>query len=414
MPRAYHSPSSIALGRRCKRAWAYAYIDGLRDPEVEWSAIAEAEARGIRAKRDAPAMIAPGVTVTTRQRSTALGKATHAVLEAWYHHERPDWESLPGRVAESGRHLLPDPSMCVARIETPIGDVPIEVHGEPSLALRVHGVLWVGFRDRVTVSCAASERVRLGRPDAFPWIDDYKSTASVTRYALDEVQLADDLQANLYGYATAVEYDVTRVPSRWVYFETKQTRRAAARDVVIESARAYDLLGVASEEARELDLIERSIDAPQNTAACGDYGGCQYHESAGGPCNARRSTGGLVQARVRKGKAMGSLSQESKDKFSKFGGGRGTNGTPEVSGVPEGGAGGATETTATPEGAAGAGETPAPEALKRGRKPKAPAEGRAGAVLALAAELADASAALAAARAKHDDVLARIHEASAA
>ena len=36
MPRAYHSPSSIDLGRRCEYAWALCYIAKLREPDVDY------------------------------------------------------------------------------------------------------------------------------------------------------------------------------------------------------------------------------------------------------------------------------------------------------------------------------------------------------------------------------------------
>lgn len=406
MPRAYHSPSSVALGRRCKRAWAYAYISGLRDPEIPWADIADAEARGLRAKRDAPVTLPDGRKITTRQRSTALGKAVHAVLESWYHGARPDWEGLPGRVAESGLHWLPSPSASIVRVESAIGSVPIEVHGEESRGMRVDDVLWVGFRDLTVLSCAESERARLLMSADFPWIYDYKSTASIAQYALDDTQLERDLQANLYALATCDEYSVPTVPARWLYFETRATRRSDARTVRVTRARALDIVEKASEDARALDQIERVEDAPQNTAACGDYGGCQYHVSAGGPCDARRSVGRLI-ALQRKGRSM-ALSEEAKAGFSKFKAG----GQAPAPAAPADAPG--TPIAIPPAEASAPAPTPA---IRKPRTAKATpaAEGtKAAAVLALAAELAEANAALASAQAKHDDVLARIHEASAA
>ena len=87
MPRIYHSPSSIALARRCRHAWALCYIAGIRDPEVAWEAITQ------------------GATHTSRQRSTALGKAMHTVGERWYLRDPkrpPDWRGLPGQIFLSG------------------------------------------------------------------------------------------------------------------------------------------------------------------------------------------------------------------------------------------------------------------------------------------------------------------------
>jgi hypothetical protein len=291
VPRPYHSPSSIATGKRCQRAWAYQYIAGMRDPEVPWhESWATALPEGI----------------TPRMRSTALGKAMHKVGEAWYRQESVDWSTFPATVFLSGAHLLPHPDRVhTAMVEQPIGDlphlVPVNEHAPPT-ALEVHGVRFAGYKDLVVYAPAELDRLHL----AGEWLlVDYKSTASVARYALTPAALLEDVQCNLYALdileRTGQSELGARVPARWVYFETKRKRQALPVDVTVTRAHALRVLEPAAELARELDAIETVDDAAPNPDACEDYGGCTFHQSRGGPCNARRSLG-LQIARATKGR----------------------------------------------------------------------------------------------------------------
>lgn len=325
MARRYHSPSSIALGERCAHAWALRYVGGWREPDVTW---AEIEA---------------GAPHEPRQRSLALGKAVHAVLEEWYRGGDPDWESLPGQIAHSGLHLLPHRDAChEVFVEEPIGRealpppppppppatrrdalrqyrslVVATQGGAPAVGLRVHGVMWAGFRD-LLVRPTAAELRRLGLdPDRVKWLQiDHKSCANIDRYALRADELREDPQCNLYAIDLAERLGLERVHSRWVYYESKRVRRAAATDVEIVPADAYEVMRPRAGLAWELDKITRVEDAPRNLQACGDYGGRPCHISAGGPCDARRSTGSLIQARViKKDRQPMAISAEAKAKF---------------------------------------------------------------------------------------------------
>lgn len=268
MPRPYHSPSSVELGRRCKRAWAYRYIAGLKKPEVEW----REDLKG-------------------RDRSLALGKALHATLEAHYKGEQPNWHWFPGQVAASGLDYLP-PHKASVYVEAAIGDLTLDLGGtfdageDRGTGLVIHGVRWLGYIDLVE---RASGRVI-----------DYKTTASIEKYAKSVAVLQQDLQANLYAYAFARAFDADSVDCRWVYFETGKVRRSEPRDFVITRCEALSVLEPAAELARELDQIESVEAASMNPSACADYGGCEFHVKVGGPCNARASLGSLVQARVSK------------------------------------------------------------------------------------------------------------------
>lgn len=287
MPRPYHSPSSLALGARCEAAWAWTYVAGIREPEISWEAI-EAGAKWSRS-----------------QRACALGKAMHKVGEDWYRGLTPKWESLPGRIFASGVHLLPQPSRCrVIEVECAVGEEPsgIVEEGRPPTVLVVEGTRFAGFRDLAVLSAEETER--------FGWLChgwalfDYKSSANIARYAKTRDDLIADPQCNLYALDLMIRHDLRELPARWVYFETKDVRRAAPVDVLIERQRAVDLLAALGPLAARLDSIEDPALAACNTDACGDYGGCPHHVSAGGPCLARRSLGTLIQLNSRREKSM--------------------------------------------------------------------------------------------------------------
>ena len=267
MARRYHSASSTKLGQRCPRAWAYAYIAGLREPDVDW---AEIEA---------------GRIVPPRTRSLSLGKAVHAMGEAYFGGMRAPyaWQSLPGQIFASGIGALPLPAACdEIEVERPIGDVAVE--GAPGgRVLELHGVRWAGCRDLAVRQAGA-------------WLQaDYKTTASLARYALTPEALRDDLQCAIYVVDLARRLGLSEVACRWLYLETKAVRRAMPIDVVVPLEHAIKIVEPAAALARELDTLERVDDAEQILTACYDYGGCQYHASAGGPCETVRSVGAYFE-----------------------------------------------------------------------------------------------------------------------
>jgi hypothetical protein len=385
----------------CDRAWAYRYIAKLREPEVAWN--------------DAKA--------PPRLRSKALGTAVHAVGEAWQTPgaRSPDWRSLPGQIFLSGAHYIPHPERVhEARVEAQLGAVPLPLskHADgPTVAYELHGVLWAGKRDLLVSAPGEFIRLKIAAPDGWA-LYDYKSSASIERYALTPVELERDPQANLYTHATCTELGLDEIPARWVYFETKKVRRAMPVDATVQRSNAYEIMGPLAEKAKRLDLIASVEDAEMNTGACGEYGGCYYHVSQGGPCNARRSLGGLIQARVRKKETDMPLSAAAQAQFDKL-----RNGTPAAKGAPPP----PPPADEAPEAEAAASETapalpkttaPAPGPVggkARGRKPNSAAlTGPTGAVVALAAMLAAAQEVADSANADVADLLAKIKEACGA
>lgn len=322
VPRLYHSPSSDAQSR-CHRLWYYTYVLGLRDPRVEWRDIEyyvadrSTDEHGQYWWRDPNGNAPP---CTSRSRSTALGVAMHEKFEAWYRGEPVGWHDLPGQIAQSGALYLPTPGSVRARVEAPIGDAAIvgelEPHAPP-VGLRIAGVLWAGFRDIVAERVDDAEWARIRMPE---WsrvaLLDHKSSSDIARYALlsdemyaayDEIDrarhgkdLRSDLQANLYAFATMLEYGLDRLPARWIYYETKRRRYAEPRDTVITRDDAFTIVSAGCERARELDTIRDEKDAEMNVTECGAYGGCPHHQRVGGPCSAQPPLGSLLQVRPSK------------------------------------------------------------------------------------------------------------------
>lgn len=291
----------------CVRAWAYRYIAGIRDPEPDWATYA----RGLPTRCGHDPRLRDARNGQCRKcrklRSQALGKALHAIGEATYRGEPLPAQAsgLPLAVWASGATLLPHPDECVEiEVEAEIGDETIESE-HFTRAMRVGPILIAGLRD-LTVRAAADVTTceALNYTEGWLLLVDYKTTSNIPAYAKRPDELVEDLQCNVYALDLMRETGERTQACRWVYFETKDMRRALPVDVAIELARAEDIVGAAADFAhRELDPIERVEDALCNTMACGAYGGCMLHESVGGPCTARRRAGAMIQSLIRVQKA---------------------------------------------------------------------------------------------------------------
>ena len=324
--RPYHSPSSISLGLRCKRAWAYQYIARLRDPFVAWRedmALPRWDhGRGLFVLPD-------GSTVTAAQRGASLGGVMHETAERYLDPSRgkPDWHSFPGQVFQSGRHHMPDPAKIDSlSIEAAIGREPLPTSAipharAPSMALVVHGIRWAGYRD--VLIDAPSEWRRLGLDTERPVIVDYKSTSNIATRAMTPAELGVDVQASLYAIDYCEATNDNAAQMRWIYFEAKRDRRSLPVDRILTLSRAYDNISPCADLARELDTITRVEDAEQNPSACSDFGppdriNCRHHTTNGGPCNARRPFGPLVTLKPKPKEAIKmALSAEQQAKFAK-------------------------------------------------------------------------------------------------
>lgn len=386
MPRPYHSPSSIALGLRCRRAWAYHYIAGLREPAVPW----REEMALPRWDHGKGKFVLPdGTFVTAAQRGAALGGAMHEIGESYLLSKgRIDWHSFPGQVFQSGKHHLPHPEKILSKeIETPIGRVPLvkrpgkpKHDREPTVALLVHGVRWAGYKDGLIH--APDEWRRLGVVTTRPVTIDYKSTSNIAEHALTSAELADDVQASLYAIDYCEATGDTAAQMRWIYFEAKKIRRSLPVDTLITLNRAYGTLSHCADLARELDTITRVEDAPQNPEACCDYGppdriNCRFHRVNGGLCNARRPNRFAPVQIKKKEEIQMAMTEEQKKAFAE-----------KKAATAAAAANKAPDTDDDKGGDDGADEKPTPKAKPAAAKVKAPEGSTAATVAALAAELA--------------------------
>jgi hypothetical protein len=419
MPRLYHSPSSVS--QECDAAWAYTYIDKIRDPDIDYADIASGKIK---------ATFKPEGTgqCTYKQRGAAVGKGGHDLLDRYFSGaESIDWRSVYGQVAHKGIQFYPTVGAATFTTEMPIGDTPIPYPGgkppapdRPTVGLECNGILWVGYRD-LLVEDAAAELARLGIPD--PRGEgvaqlDHKFTSVIDKYALTAGALLDDVQANLYALDVYRFTGLRRIPSRWVYHETQwlHNRLMSAadaysepRDALIEISRAEEVIGKASERARYLDTLTDSASAPRNLKICTKFAGregeigCSFHVSNGGRCDARpHITVSNISRKITPMAAPG-MNPEMAAKFEKM------KADKLAAAAAKGGAAPAATTTAPPP-------PPPPPATRAPRKPRAtvaavvepepdpaqvaeiepataPASGKVATILALQTELAEAQAA---------------------
>jgi hypothetical protein len=324
--RPYYSPSALAVGERCPHAWALCYLDGLREPSIDWADI-EAGAvvvgnptrhpcpqcgRGL-VEVDSQRAACPVCNVelpraNSRQRGASVGSALHAHLEEHYRGGEPDWTSTVGEIAAAGLGLLPRREACVrVEVEHAIGDVPTGCE-RPPVAMLVHGVPLGGFRDLVArpddAECARLRATGALIERGEPLLVDYKGTSNVANWAKSTDTLRADTAACAYALDVMRQEGLDSIACRWVYFQTKNKRAAKAVDFRLTAAECERTLAEPCRLARELDAIESSAEAPRNTRRCTDFlmpdrqsggwqGGCEYHCTAGGPCDARRSLVGF-------------------------------------------------------------------------------------------------------------------------
>jgi hypothetical protein len=269
-----HSPSSISLANRCRRAWWLRYGEKIREPELTWAEVCRAIKQGKRL---------PGGA-----RSKALGKEVHRLAEL-YLWMRPskaakliDWNDLPGQcLAELIPHLPPAGSV-------PRRDV------ERRVTVKHDGVSFQGLIDLVGT---AAHRVT----ESY----DHKTTRDLRAYALlphavavalkqPKRSLLNDLQACLYTLARAKE----TVPAaagglcRWNYTETDKARRSLPVVQYVPTAHARTIAADAATVAREVEKYRTIDDAIPDTTACDDYGGCWYRHE--GHCTVRRKWGAVI------------------------------------------------------------------------------------------------------------------------
>jgi hypothetical protein len=317
VPRLYHSPSSLALGDEskdgCERAWAYRYIEGLHSPEIAWADIASGK---VRVLKPGEALTDPRRECTAKQKGAALGAALHKIGERFYRRMSVNWTSLPGQIFTSGIHLLPRPEECSwVEVEAEIGRAAIQSK-HLRHALDLDGLLLAGKRD-LTARAARWCKLQGFRTAGGLILFDYKSTSNILKWAKSADEIRDDVQFCAYALDLMQRYGLSELTGRWIYFETKDIRRAIAVDVTVSRAHAEKIIRSQIPLVRHLDTIQSVADARCNLEACSkfghpDYVNCQYHECNGGPCTAHKSLSDRIKAQERKTETMADTEADKK------------------------------------------------------------------------------------------------------
>lgn len=261
VPREQFSVSGLSLWENCRRAWGFRYLFGLKDVELTWE------------------QIETGVPHTSRQKAKAFGGALHKVLETYYTGGEPDWQSAPGRLALVGIPLLPRPEECnVVLVEHSVTiDTTPYVRNDAD-----DPIVFQGFKDLT---------VQIG---TWRGLFDYKSTIDF-KWAHTPLTLVNDWQCNVYAYDVMSTAGTASIDASWIYFLKKGLPCAKPVDVTVQRDRAkaitYQVI-MRAQAARDAmrQFVAGVIDVDDltpNPRHCPAYGGCPYHISAGGLCDAR-------------------------------------------------------------------------------------------------------------------------------
>ena len=216
------SASQIQTFSDCQRKWAWRIIEGIEEPP---------------------------------NKAAELGGLVHAELEKYLTGGSVDFTTEVGYIAAAGLEHLPKPG-------TPGLLVEQEFHFEgPS------GHTYLGYKD-------------LEEPGT---VTDHKTTSDL-RWQKTADELRTDIQATLY----AVDYfrkhpDEPRVGLRWVYYQTKNTKKSAVTHIRVDQTETWQRFLEIEKIAEEMHLAstKRALELPPNINHCSAYGGCPHQ----GRCN---------------------------------------------------------------------------------------------------------------------------------
>jgi hypothetical protein len=222
------SPSQVSVYADCQRKWGWQYLNGLRPPQAA---------------------------------SAQVGERVHKILEDWLQHGvAPDPEETlvlgekvyhPGKIAESGLHLLPTPG--------------------PHLTIEqaFHSGIWTG-------------RIDLAYMADVPVISDHKTSTDPKSWGKSEEDLRTDVQALVYASAALKATGAQEVDLIWNYFQTRppfKPRQSKVRLNVLEVTQAmepWEALGQEVEALRAKKGQLTALDMPPNPHACQKFGGCAF------------------------------------------------------------------------------------------------------------------------------------------
>lgn len=227
------SASQIVLYRNCQRAWAWSYVTGLK----------------------------------TTNKAAELGSAVHTELERYLLGGDLDFTTEAGEIAASGLEHLPLP-----------GTPGMVIEGEFTLT-DSNGHTYLGYKD-----------VELSVVDDCPHvIIDHKSTSDL-KWAKTPDDLRKDPQAIIYAAdAFAKRPDLDTVELKWIYYQTRKTRKSAATHLVITRDHVAKEFLAIEKTVEEMSMVQEAsvgkeastfpLELTPNTKHCGAFGGCPYQSN---------------------------------------------------------------------------------------------------------------------------------------
>lgn len=217
------SASQVQTFVDCERKWAWRYVAGVEELEKP---------------------------------SQTFGKAVHAQLESYLLGGEIDFTDETGYVAASGLQHLPAPGADGLRVEEGF-------HFEgPS------GHTYLGYKDWQVPGT----------------VGDHKTTSDLLRWQKTEDDLREDVQATLYAVDYFRQYpDEETVELRWVYYQTRGTRKSAVTAIRVGQAETWERFLRVEDVARRMAVAatKQPLELPPNTNHCSAYGGCPHQ----GRCN---------------------------------------------------------------------------------------------------------------------------------
>src|SRR5208282_2667310 len=192
-----------------------------------------------------------------------LGRAVHAELEKYLRGGEINFTTEVGYIAAAGLEHLPKPGTLGLRVEE-------EFHFEgPS------GHSYLGYKDLEVPGVVQLAQIGI--------VYDHKTTSDL-KWQKTEDDLKKDVQATLY----AVDYfrnhpDESEVELRWVYYQTKNTKKSAITRLRVHQNDAWNRFLEIEQIAETMSTAaeKQPLELPPNINHCSAYGGCPHQ----GRCN---------------------------------------------------------------------------------------------------------------------------------
>lgn len=246
------SASRLKKYRRCKREYAFHYIDEIKAPSKQ---------------------------------KQIFGSKTHKQLENWLRLGEPPLDDGPGKTAKQGLVYLPPPAADLL--------VEHEFHVLWTPTIWVGGFIDLMFED----------------DDKVPNVTDHKTTSSL-KWAMTEQDLKLDEQANIYVAIAMAHYGVPRALAKWVYYSAtnpksgnRQPNGCKAVEAFFELSQMTTALNEITMDFLEMEKLHiagTSGDTlPPSPESCGAYGGCWYRDE--GMCTDMDPTAVMDAAFAKKG-----------------------------------------------------------------------------------------------------------------